>query len=182
MTHLYYYIVPPLAVEIPGDTIQSINAGDTLSLSCSGTGSGTIDTIQWSMDGMDLMDETSMILEIVNATAFDGGEYTCTVNNGTANATVTVHITPQFTTSQPTQVSSDSMTILTCDATGFPDPVYVWGRVDGKNIGDDVETNSSTLVLGFLMFGDEGDYYCNATSGDVTIQSEAVTVTGKPII
>ncbi len=166
-------------VTIPGDVIQSFNAGDTLSLNCSATGGGTINTTQWSIDGVDLIDETSMILEIVNVTAFDGGEYTCTVNNGEANATVTVYITPYFT-SQPVQITSDSLTTLTCDASAFPDPDYVWGRVDGENSRDDVETNSSTLVLDPLMFGDEGDYYCNATSGDTTIQSQTITVTGQP--
>ena len=133
-------------------------------------------TIQWFRNGVELTNQTTLVLEIMNVMASEGGDYNCTVD-GVASDVVTVYILPQFT-SQPSQISSDSTTTLTCTASGFPDPVYMWGRVDEMDIRSDIMTNLSTLVFDPLMFGDEGDYFCNATSGGVTIQSQAVTVNG----
>ncbi len=123
-----------------------------------------------------------MTLEIMNVTTSNGGQYTCVVNSTdrVASGSVTIHIQPEFIV-QPVsiEVSNGSMTTLICEASAFPDPSYMWERVDRGDIRSDVTTSSSTLVLDPLLFGDEGDYYCNASSGGATIQSHTITITGN---
>ena len=179
----HFTVDPPFTVEIDGAALQSYSRGDSVFLNCSGS-RGTVNTVQWLRDGMDLVNEDSTVLELVNVMATQGGEYTCIVNSteGVANNTVTVHILPEFTV-QPasTEVDSGSMTMLTCEAASFPAPTYTWGRVDGGAIRRNVTTNSSSLLFNQVMFGDEGGYYCNATSGGETIQSQAITLTSEHV-
>ena len=127
------------------------------------------------------MGETSTNLQIMSVTASHGGSYTCEANitSGTAFGSVTININPEFT-SQPNNVSAfnGSMATVTCEASAYPSPVYEWIRVGGQPVRNGVTTNSSVLLLNPVQFGDEGDYYCNASSGGITIQSEAITIAG----
>ena len=182
---LFPFIVePPFAAEIDGAALQSYSIGDDLVLNCSGN-RDNISTVQWLRNGMVLANENSTILVIVNVTALEGGDYTCVLNStdAVANNTVTVFISPEFTT-QPAsmEVSSGSIATLTCEAASFPSPTYMWGRVDEEDIRSAITTNTSMLVFNPVIFGDEGSYYCNATSGGETIQSQAITLTSEPYI
>ena len=118
----------------------------------------------------------------MNVSASDGGMYTCEVTNdgGTDTATTSVLISPYFT-SQPQAVggANGTMATLTCEAEAFPNPTYQWFRTNGT-IGATVTGQaSSSLVFSSLQFGDEGDYFCNATSNGLTIQSDSATLSGK---
>lgn len=176
---LYGISVPP--VVISGTTIQSYSRGDTMYLNCSAN-IGSINSIQWLKNGINLVNETSVNLQITTLAASDGGEYTCVANitDRIANNSVTIYIQPEFTM-QPSdvRVSNGSTATMTCEASAYPSPAYVWEKADRQPIRSGVMTNSSTLVLDYVLFGDEGYYYCNATSGGITVQSETATVTGN---
>ena len=52
--------------------------------------------------------------------------------------------------------------------------------MNGAAIRDTVlGINSTILTFNPLIFGDEGNYFCNVTSRGVTVQSNFVTITGK---
>ena len=153
---------------ITGDEIQSFSNGDDVLLNCS---ANDVSAIQWLFNGMKLMNETSTVLNILNVTEADGGIYTCALN-GTIYDNVTVHILPEFISQfGDIQVINGSVSTLVCEATGFPTPTYVFSRVGNSEDRRDNATNSNILLFDPILFGDEGDYYCNATSGEVTIQS-----------
>ncbi len=123
------------------------------------------------------------MLTLTNVMAADGGMYTCMITNagGSDSATTSVFISPYFT-SQPQAMggANGTMVTLTCEAEAFPAPTYEWSRMDGGTIGTEVVgQNSAMLMFDPLMFGDEGEYLCNATSMGMTIQSQPVTLTGK---
>ena len=123
----------------------------------------------------------STTLNIVNITASLGGDYTCIVSNraGNGTATVSLHVMPYFITEPEGAMESNGSTIaFTCEAEGFPAPSYQWGRVDEEEIGSNtLGNNLPNITFSPLLFGNEGEYYCNATSGGLTIQSDAVTLT-----
>ena len=171
-------------VQISGEPVQSYNSGDTISLRC--TPSGSIRAIQWSRNGTPLPGQTFNTLTVTNVGASEGGVYTCTATNTdgiTNSSAVTVHIRPQFTSSsQSFQASNGSIGTLSCAATGFPTPTYQWWRVDRQPIRSALMTTSSMLVFNPVLYGDEGSYYCNATSGPNTVQSQTFTLTSEPIL
>ena len=98
---------------------------------------------------------------------------------GSDSASTTILVTPYFV-SDPADIARNvSMNVtLTCVAEAFPSPDYTWERVDGGPIRNQVTgRNTAMLVFISLMFGDEGEYYCNATSNGVTIQTQPATIT-----
>lgn len=117
-----------------------------------------------------------------NVQASTGGLYTCTVSNaaGADSSSTFLYVFPYFTI-QPLSAltSSGRFSLLLCQAEAFPNPEYQWQRVDGGPIREGVETNNPN-VLSFnpVMFGDEGTYYCNATSLEQTARSLDATITG----
>ena len=71
------------------------------------------------------------------------------------------------------------MVTLTCEAEAFPSPTYLWHRADGMVIRNTVTgQNSAMLMFPSLEFGDEGSYYCSATSIGVMRLSQFVTLSG----
>ena len=80
-------------MTITGDTTYS--KGDQLTLRCVSTGGPDLQ-YRWSRSGTDNFPHdviTNTDILIINVTAADGGEYTCTVSNdaGSNSATITVH-------------------------------------------------------------------------------------------
>ncbi len=144
---------------------------------------GPANTAQW-LNSSNSPVSTSTLLTLTNVTAADGGMYACAVYNaaGTSNATTSVFIAPYFT-SQPQDLggASGTMVTLTCEAEAFPGPTsYQWSRVDGRAIRTQVRgQNSTMLIFDPLVFGDEGDYFCTATSMGMTTQSQSATISGK---
>ena len=156
--------------------------GDNISLTCSAEG-GPSNMLQWQLNNVNLTSETENVLNVSGITAdVDGGVYTCVVTNaaGADRSSVTVNISPVIT-QQPVDVSAEVNDILSleCRATGFPIPTYQWFRVDG-NIGRNVTGDMTSLLLfDPVVYGDEGDYYCQVTSGNITINSTTATLASK---
>ena len=138
---------------------------------------------QWQKEGEDLTSETQSTLTIPNVDAADGGVYTCVVSNAAGNdsSNITFNVSPYFTV-QPNDTltnNGDNQTLI-CEAEGFPYPIYQWFRSDSQMIRSDViGDNSSNLLFNPVLFGDEGDYYCTATSNGISVNSTTATLTGK---
>ena len=149
-------------------------------LNCSSMG-GPNNTYQWQINNSDLVGESSPILILFNVEASTGGIYTCRVSNvaGDDETSTFVYVSPYFVTQPVDTLSANGSSItLLCEAEAFPNPDYQWWRVDQELIRSEV-LDSSQLVLDPVLFGDEGDYYCNVSSLEHTIQSHVVTVSGK---
>ena len=137
---------------------------------------------QWSFNDDILPDQNTSILYLTNVNASHGGTYTCMPFNSAGNdsRTTEVFISPYFVTlPQSLDASNGSQQALTCPAEAFPDPVYQWEKLDGtirSGVTGDMDTR---LEFSPVMFGDEGMYYCNASSQGIVIQSDTVTVTCK---
>ena len=137
---------------------------------------------QWQRNGMDVTGGQQSTLELNSVSATDGGEYTCVVSNAAGNDSIntTLYIRPYFTT-QPMSVSTEAgqNETLTCEAEGFPEPTIQWFRDNGADFGMNVTgMDTSDLMFTPVQFGDEGDYYCTATSNGESTNSSTVTLTG----
>ena len=159
--------------------------GDNVSLTCSARG-GPENVFQWQKNGEDLPGENQTTFQLTLVSATDGGEYTCVVSNAAGNdsTSITLYIRPYFT-SQPMSIDSEAgqNATFTCEADGFPEPTFEWFRPDSEEFGVNVTgMNTNTLMFTPVQFGDEGDYYCTATSNGTSINSSTVTLTGEMCI
>ncbi len=144
---------------------------------------GPGNTYQWSRDGSELTNEILPTLTLENITAANGAEYTCTVSNAAGNdtATTTLNVAAEILV-DPVDVSScdGTMSNLTCEAEGFPAPTYRWehaGGIESNVFGED----TNTLQFLPVLFGNEGIYFCVASSGGTTAVSQNATLTGMLI-
>ena len=156
---------------------QTFNRSSMVILTCSTSG-GPDNGYQWLRSNETLSNSSVLTLDPVV-----GGEYTCTVTNlaGSGNATTNVFVNLEFT-QQPndTLATNSSMIMLTCEAESFPDPDYQWFRNDSQMIRSNVMgVNSNMLLFDPVLFGDEGNYYCTATSNGISINSTTATLTGE---
>ena len=164
----------------------TFNHSDTVTLRCL-TGGGPGNTFQWSFNGNTLENETSENLTLTNVTAMDdGGMYTCTVNNtaGSDSYSTYLFISPMITAS-PTDLkvtNNTPMVSFSCDATAFPAPQFEWFREGGSLPDTAVGANTRTLTISLVAFGDEGVYYCRATSNDLTVNSDRATLFSELIL
>ena len=117
--------------------------------------------------------------------AVNGSIYTCVVSNaaGSDSSSTFVYISPHFVT-QPMSMSVDNGTSigLLCEVEAFPNPSIQWWRVDGEPIRDGIVTDTQILFIDPVLFGDEGEYYCNASSLDTIIRSESATITSMFLV
>ena len=161
---------------------QTYERRDNITLNCLAVGGPDI-FYQWLSNGTDISGEISTTLMLTNVNASNGGEYSCVVSNsvGGDSASTFVFISPYFTTQPENTGGSNGSTLtLMCEAEAFPSPQYQWAYADGADIREAViGINSTMLYFNPLIFGDEGNYFCNATSGRVTVESNLVTLTGK---
>ena len=156
--------------------------GDNVTFSCSAEG-GPGNTLQWLKDGEvfgSIISGSENNLTLTNITIDDGAVYTCEASNaaGTGSASVSLNISPVII-SNPVSigVSNGTNASFMCSATGFPEPTYVWIRVGGELPESAIGVTISTLMLSPAVFGDQGEYYCNATSNSITVSSNAATLT-----
>ena len=161
---------------------QTYERGDRVTINCLAIGGPDI-FYQWLVNDTDISGETSTTLMISNVNASTGGKYSCVVYNSAGDDTTStfVFISPYFTT-QPEDRGgyNGSNIILLCEAAAFPAPYYQWARVNGPAVRDNVlGVNSTKLSFKPLMFGDGGTYMCNATSRDITIQSNLISLRGN---
>ncbi len=128
-----------------------------------------------------MLTETTSTLTIESIIAADGGEYTCTVSNAAGNDTATtVLYVAAVILVEPVDIYTRNGTQVNfiCEAEGFPAPTYRWehaGGIDSNVVGG----NTSTLQFLPVLFGNEGTYYCVATSRDTTAVSQNATLTGR---
>ena len=136
---------------------------------------------QWQFNGSDITGEISSMLILPSVQASNGGMYTCVVTNtaGSDEDSTFLYISPYFVT-QPMDVlttNGSSITLL-CEAEAFPSPAIQWRRADREPIRNGIDTHVPMLVIDHVIFGDEGNYYCTASSQNVTIHSHDATVIG----
>ena len=147
--------------------------GDNVMLLCSSLG-GPGNTLQWFRDDENI---TSVIeasdnnLTLTDITVEDdGGVHTCVASNaaGMGEASVSLNISPEFLV-QPVgdEITNGTDVSFTCVASGFPEPEYMWVKMDADLPESAIGVNSSTLILSPAVFGDQRQYYCIATSSSI---------------
>ncbi len=159
---------------------RAYNRGDNITLNCSALGGPTL-FFRWQVNSSFLESENSSTLLVSNVSASTGGTYTCLVfgfSSDTRN--VSVFISPYFLVEpEDVTVSNGSSIVLPCAAEAFPFAVFQWVKVN-ETVRDSLTTSSSgSLLFDPLLFGDEGRYFCNVSSGDSSLQSVIATVFGK---
>ena len=162
-----FLVVSPIATLSEASFNQTYEIGDTATFECSSVG-GPDNIYQWQFEGIEILGEKSDILSLSVMTVSVGGIYTCIVTNeaGNDSAISPLYISPYFL-KQPEDVvltSAGSSVNISCFAVAFPDPEYQWGHEDGREFRMEILANMSYLSISSVQFGDEGNYYCNATS------------------
>jgi hypothetical protein len=166
---------------------RTYHQGETATLECSSLG-GPDNTYQWQANRMEAISTlqgvilNQSILMLPNVTASTGGMYTCTVSNiaGNHSESTVVFVSPHFLNQPLDQQTSVSSTVhIVCDVEAFPDPEYLWQRVDGQAIRNGLANDERNLSISVVQFGDEGEYYCNASARGTTIRSRNILLTGK---
>ena len=120
-------------------------------------------------------------LTLANVNASTGGMYTCVVTNAAGNDSDStfLFIAPYFITEPVDEETTNGSSVtLQCVAEAFPSPDYLWARTDGLPIRQELMINSDSLSFDPVIFGDEGDYYCNATSREEVAHSRDATIAG----
>ena len=176
---VFFPSVVPEATLTNSSLNETYGAGDTALLQCISRG-GPNNTYQWLANGTEWDEQSSQNLTLPDITAIDGGMYTCVVSNlaGSDNASTFVFIEP-YIVSDPVgdEISTGSTVVLTCGAEAFPNPEYLWVRPDERNISG---TNyGRNLTIASIDYGDEGEYYCNASARGMTAMSEIAVIVGE---
>ena len=156
--------------------------GNNVTFNCTAEG-GPGNTYQWQRNGTNLDNETMQTLTITQISVNDGDQYTCVVSNAAGNdsASTSLFVYPEITLNPVDVLNATNGTdrVLVCEAVAFPEPLYQWMRVSGTFRENVFGVNSSMLVFNPVIFGDEGGYYCTATSNNVTVTSENATLAGN---
>ena len=89
---------------------------------------------------------------------------------------------------ESTDVLNNSMTLLNCSASGYPEPIISWQQ-NGEDViamgsGDDDRVEilpNGSLVIWTVMMSDMGSYQCFASNSLGSAQSDSalLTVDGK---
>lgn len=160
---------------------QTLNREDGTTLSCGSMG-GPGNAFRWLFNGETIPGENAPELTLQNISASTGGRYSCIISNPAGNDTsdTFVFVAPYFV-EQPTDSAgtNGSAVSATCRAESFPEAQYQWERADGEPIRGEVPAEAATLRFAPILFGDEGDHYCNATAGNATTQSQTATISGE---
>ncbi|GIY32337.1 hemicentin-1 [Caerostris extrusa] len=114
----------------------------------------------------------------------DTGNYTCLVSSrgltGSFTTSLEVMVPPSWSIApSDTDASSGDSLLLNCKGMGRPEPVVVWSKVQGENVGSVPisSTNRATIFSNGSFYieniakEDEGMYQCNVSNG-----------IGKPLI
>ena len=175
---MLYIVVLPLTTT---SVNQTQNRGDMAILICTSLG-GPDNTYQWQANDTDIPGETMENLTLTNVNASTGGMYTCVVTNaaGSDSDSTFLFIAPYFIT-QPVdeETSNGSSVTLQCVAEAFPSPSYLWARTNEGQIREGLLIDEDTLVFSPVLYGDVGEYYCNATSRNEVERSQDAILAGK---
>lgn len=149
-------------------------------MNCTAQG-GPNNTFVWKNDSEIVVGEVSPTFEL---SPVMGGVYTCEVSNaaGTGNATTVVFVQLRFDI-HPTDIFTvrGMRQVFVCEAEAFPAPTYEWFRTNGDIRGNLTGIETRVLIFDSVEFGDEGDYYCLATSNNFSMSSDVATLTGREI-
>ena len=176
-------VSPEGSVSVSADPSTALySEGDDIILNCSAQG-GPSNEYQWTLNDEIIANETGPVLNLVNITGNDdGGVYICTVSNeaGGDEDSFTVNVSPVISLN-PASIDLDVLVIgfLECAASGFPEPTYQWFKVGGEISANVTGEDTSLLIFNRTYYGDEGNYFCMVTSGDVIINSSIATLTRK---
>lgn len=164
-------VYSPLELNEPIITEQSptpviVTENGTTTLFCKSSGNPP-PTTTWTKDGNDSVLHEGVNLTLVNITQEQGGNYTCTVQNGIgrkANASipVTVHYPPTIEIGPSDQTALEGSNIfLQCTATGNPKPTIKWSKGDNQTVLQEGEI----FLLPKTQIQETGVYKCTAQNG-----------------
>ena len=177
---LFFPVSPEDSVEV-SPLNQTFDRGDNVMFTCSARG-GPDNTFQWLRNGTELVNETSETFFIPTIAFMDGDEYTCMVSNAAGNESVStfLFVRPEIILSpMDMNTTNDSFIVIMCDAEAFPLPEFEWVHTGGDIGSNIMGADTNMLVFNPVLFGDEGDYFCNAVSNGILVSSESATITGK---
>ncbi|XP_049867725.1 Down syndrome cell adhesion molecule-like protein Dscam2 isoform X8 [Pectinophora gossypiella] len=168
---------------------EILNAGDTVSLTCT-VGKGDLPLkIHWQLNDKNLNSGNGVfinrngkrisVLSIENVQHEHIGNYTCIAENdaGTTShsAILNVNVPPRWIL-EPTDkaFAQGSDAKVECKADGFPKPQVTWKRAEGDTPGDykdlkpnnpNVKVEDGTLSISNIQKTNEGYYLCEAVNG-----------------
>ncbi len=176
----YFPTVSPESGVSVSPLNQLLEHDDNITHSCESQG-GPGNQFNWTITRNDVIIQ-GPLSSTFEQSPVTGGVYTCVVSNtaGFGSATTTVFISLRFIV-QPNNTQTDvrERAVLICEAESFPEPTYEWFRLDDSIRGNLTGLNASSLVLDSVLFGDEGEYYCSATSRtNFTATSRTAILTG----
>ena len=160
---------------------ETFDQGDNVTFNCSALG-GPDNTFQWLRNGTEIVGETFEMYAIPDITFMSGDEYTCMVSNAAGNESVStfLFVNPEITLN-PMDVNTTNGTVfmIMCEAEAFPRPEFQWIYIGGDFGSNIMGADTNLLVFDPVLFGDEGDYFCTATSNGISVSSESATITGN---
>ncbi|XP_052739462.1 cell adhesion molecule Dscam2 isoform X2 [Bicyclus anynana] len=166
-----------------------LNAGDTVSLTCT-VGKGDLPLkIYWQLNDQPLNSGNGLfinrngkrisVLSIENVQHEHIGNYTCIAENeagrSSHSAVLIVNVPPRWIL-EPTDkaFAQGSDAKVECKADGFPKPQVTWKRAEGDTPGDykdlkpnnpNVKVEDGTLMIANIQKTNEGYYLCEAVNG-----------------
>ena len=119
---------------------------------------------------------TTATLTISSITVDEGGDYMCIVTNaaGSGSTIATIFIEPIITRVDDILTRNGSSVEFVCEADGIPSPEVMWQRLENGSYT--TVSESRTYNITPVVFGDEGNYLCVATS-DAGTASQIATLT-----
>ncbi|XP_060529786.1 cell adhesion molecule Dscam2 isoform X40 [Cylas formicarius] len=169
---------------------ESVNSGDSASLTCSISKGDLPMTIMWRHNNISLMSDlygvmVSRVAKKLSTLSIDSvqaehtGTYTCVAENAAGRAMYSadlhVNVPPRWIL-EPTDkaFAQGSDAAVECKADGFPKPVVTWKKATGVSPGDykdfkqndpDIKVEDGTLVINNIQKTNEGYYLCEAVNG-----------------
>ncbi len=172
---------PPPPVITTQPTAQSVNVGDSVTLSVVATGSNL--TYQWKKNGSVIDGATSASLTLTNVQPGDASAYTVDItgDGGTVTsdaAVLTVNLVAPAITTQPSaqSVAIGASATFSVTASGTAPLTYQWQ----KNGTDIAGANEATFTIAAAQIADLGQYRVVVTNAANSITSDAVALTLTP--